>query len=142
MHATLACDRFPARNGFHLRNFFKGFQQRPTVHVLTNRKVEKGKNSWSDIDQARPIDAFVAPYSLSSHDKDPVLPMPCRRSSGLTRRATGTLRARFEAVIGTQNNCRLRSGKVEQALQHHVMKAVPAPYHILVHGEVLFLNPV
>ena len=50
MHATLACDRLPTRNGFHLRNFFKGFQQRPSIHVLANRKIKKRENSRRDID--------------------------------------------------------------------------------------------
>ena len=75
------------------------------------------------------------------HDKDSVLPMPCRRAGRFARRAAGTLRAGFKAVIGTKDNCRFRTGELEQALQHHVVKAICASNDILVQREILLLDP-
>ena len=51
----------------------------------------------------------------------------------------GPLRAGFEAVIGAKDHRRLGAGQLEQALQHHVVKAIRAANDIFVELELFLL---
>ena len=51
----------------------------------------------------------------------------------------GPLRAGFKAVIGAKDHRRVRSGQLEQAFQHHVVKAVRALDDIFVEREICSL---
>ena len=68
--------------------------------------------------------------------------MPCRGSGGLAWNSLGPLRTGFEAVIGTQQHDRFRTGELNQPLQHHIVKAIRAFHDIFVEIELFLIDPV
>ena len=141
VHPAFTGNFFPARDRLHARRDLERFEQRPAVHIFADRNVEQRQDGRRDIDQARAIDAFVALDARSRHHKYSILPMPDRRACGFPRCAVRALRAGFEAVVGAKDNRRLRTGQLEQALQHHVVKAVRALNDIFVEREILVFDP-
>ena len=61
MHARVARLPFPTRDALDLRRRLERFEQRPAVHVLTDRQTEKREHRRREVDQARAIDALVPP---------------------------------------------------------------------------------